>query len=243
MRLQAPNADVLGIFGGGGGSAYPPLPEHLLGELPDLNRAPFNAHPISSGPCVLAEWNRGVVARVRREPPLLARPSQAEIANVEDRAEPRYAVRAAAHARDRPAAERRRRFRRAARRGGGLADRQAPLGELATASDQHEPPGPARRPGAARDRGSHRLGPDERNRLPRTQSARSQRHPARFLGGARRAVLSARSRRTRAACSTPRATRPVPAACARTARRRCASRSPPPTNPVTNRPKCRCSRR
>ena len=59
VRLKRPNADVLGIFGGGGGSAYPPLPEHLLGALPDLNRASFNAHPISSGPWLLTSWKHG----------------------------------------------------------------------------------------------------------------------------------------------------------------------------------------
>ena len=59
VRLKRPNANVLGIFGGGGGSAYPPLPEHLLGKLPDLNRADFNAHPLSSGPFVLKTWNHG----------------------------------------------------------------------------------------------------------------------------------------------------------------------------------------
>lgn len=59
VHLKAPDADVLGIFGGGGGSAYPPLPEHLLGKLADLNQAAFNAHPISSGPWLLAAWNHG----------------------------------------------------------------------------------------------------------------------------------------------------------------------------------------
>jgi peptide/nickel transport system substrate-binding protein len=59
VRLKRPNANVLGIFGGGGGSAYPPLPEHLLGSLPDLNRADFNAHPLSSGPWILKTWNHG----------------------------------------------------------------------------------------------------------------------------------------------------------------------------------------
>jgi peptide/nickel transport system substrate-binding protein len=59
VRLRRPNANVLGIFGGGGGSAYPPLPEHVLGKLPDLNRADFNAHPISSGPWILREWSHG----------------------------------------------------------------------------------------------------------------------------------------------------------------------------------------
>lgn len=59
VRLRRPNADVLGIFGGGGGSAYPPLPEHLLRTLPDINRAAFNAQPLSSGPWILERWNHG----------------------------------------------------------------------------------------------------------------------------------------------------------------------------------------
>jgi peptide/nickel transport system substrate-binding protein len=58
IRLKRPDADVLGIFGMGG-SAYPPLPEHLLAKLPDLNRADFNAHPISSGPWLLEAWKHG----------------------------------------------------------------------------------------------------------------------------------------------------------------------------------------
>jgi peptide/nickel transport system substrate-binding protein len=59
VRLKRPNANVLGVFGGGGGSAYPPLPEHLLGKLADLNTAAFNAAPISSGPFLLSAWNHG----------------------------------------------------------------------------------------------------------------------------------------------------------------------------------------
>jgi peptide/nickel transport system substrate-binding protein len=59
VHLAKPDVDVLGSFGGGGGSAYPPLPEHLLGKLDSLNTAAFNANPISSGPWLLAKWNHG----------------------------------------------------------------------------------------------------------------------------------------------------------------------------------------
>jgi peptide/nickel transport system substrate-binding protein len=59
VHLRHPDAGVLGSFGGGGGSAYPPLPEHLLGKLPNLNQAAFNTHPISSGPWLLAAWHHG----------------------------------------------------------------------------------------------------------------------------------------------------------------------------------------
>jgi peptide/nickel transport system substrate-binding protein len=59
IHLKEANADVLGIFGGGGGAAYPPLPEHLLGKLAYLNQADFNTHPLSSGPWILERWNHG----------------------------------------------------------------------------------------------------------------------------------------------------------------------------------------
>lgn len=58
VHLREPYAAILGIFAIGG-AGYPPLPEHLLAGLPDLNHAPFNEHPISSGPYVLAQWNHG----------------------------------------------------------------------------------------------------------------------------------------------------------------------------------------
>ena len=87
IRLKQPNANVLGILGGGGGSAYPPLPEHLLGKLPSLNRADFNAHPISSGPWLLASWNHGSSlvfapnARYWRGPPALKKLSYVIVPN------------------------------------------------------------------------------------------------------------------------------------------------------------------
>jgi len=59
VRLREPNVSFIGALGGGGGSAYPPLPEHVLGALPDLNAAPFNAAPISSGPWLLKKWAHG----------------------------------------------------------------------------------------------------------------------------------------------------------------------------------------
>ncbi len=56
VHLRAPNATVIAnCFGGG---AYPPLPAHLLAKYPDINRVPFDQHPISSGPWLLRAWNR-----------------------------------------------------------------------------------------------------------------------------------------------------------------------------------------
>lgn len=58
IHLKEPDASFLGnlAFGGAG---YPPLPEHVLANVPDLSRAEFNSHPISSGPYVLQQWNHG----------------------------------------------------------------------------------------------------------------------------------------------------------------------------------------
>ncbi len=56
IHLKEPSVaafDILQV----GGSAYPPLPAHLLAKLPNINRAPFNSMPVSSGPYVLKEWN------------------------------------------------------------------------------------------------------------------------------------------------------------------------------------------
>lgn len=67
VHLKVPNADVLGLFGAGG-TGYPPLPEHLLGKLRSLNKADFNAHPISSGPWLLQAWNHGSSLEFARNP-------------------------------------------------------------------------------------------------------------------------------------------------------------------------------
>jgi len=59
VHLKRPDSAILyGIFSNGG-AAYPPLPEHLLGKLPDINRASFNSAPLSSGPWILRTWNHG----------------------------------------------------------------------------------------------------------------------------------------------------------------------------------------
>jgi peptide/nickel transport system substrate-binding protein len=58
VHLRESYAAILGIFALGG-AGYPPLPAHLLAKLPDLNHAPFNAQPLSSGPYVLTRWNHG----------------------------------------------------------------------------------------------------------------------------------------------------------------------------------------
>ncbi len=58
VHLKQVYASILGIWAYGG-AAYPPLPAHLLQNLPDINRAPYNTKPVSSGPFVLTRWNHG----------------------------------------------------------------------------------------------------------------------------------------------------------------------------------------
>ena len=59
VHLKQVYSGLLGIFGPAGGAAYPPLPAHVLAQLPDLNHAAFNAHPLSSGPFSVTQWNHG----------------------------------------------------------------------------------------------------------------------------------------------------------------------------------------
>ncbi len=86
VHLREPYAAILGIFALGG-AGYPPLPAHLLAALPDINRAPFNEHPISSGPWLLTAWHHGsslefaANPRYWRGPPKIARLSYRIIPN------------------------------------------------------------------------------------------------------------------------------------------------------------------
>jgi peptide/nickel transport system substrate-binding protein len=58
ITLKAPDSAFLGVLAMGG-SAYPPLPAHLLEKLPNINTASFNNAPLSSGPYILTAWNHG----------------------------------------------------------------------------------------------------------------------------------------------------------------------------------------
>jgi peptide/nickel transport system substrate-binding protein len=58
VRLKRPFSPILSMFFGGD-SNYPILPAHLLAKYPDINRVPFNAAPVGSGPFRLVRWERG----------------------------------------------------------------------------------------------------------------------------------------------------------------------------------------
>lgn len=67
IRLKQPNVAALGILAMGG-AGYPPMPAHVLAKLPDLNQAPFNSMPLSSGPFVLTAWNRATSLEFEANP-------------------------------------------------------------------------------------------------------------------------------------------------------------------------------
>ncbi len=58
MHLSKPTVAALGILAPGG-TGFPPLPKHLLGNLHDLNHVAFNTMPLASGPYILTAWNHG----------------------------------------------------------------------------------------------------------------------------------------------------------------------------------------
>ncbi len=59
VHLRRPNADIIGLCFGG--TAYPPLPQHLLATIPpgDLQRSAYASDPVGSGPFKLEKWNHG----------------------------------------------------------------------------------------------------------------------------------------------------------------------------------------
>ncbi len=59
---------VATFFSTGANDPYPILPQHLLGALPELNSAPYNAAPIGLGPFKVARWERGSRLVLERNP-------------------------------------------------------------------------------------------------------------------------------------------------------------------------------
>ncbi len=67
VHLKAPFAPFVAAFMRNGiiGSI---LPKHLLEKYDDLNRVPFNGHPIGSGPFTIAKWEPGSLLDLRANP-------------------------------------------------------------------------------------------------------------------------------------------------------------------------------
>ncbi len=67
VRLRRPYAPILSTFLAPNQN-YGVLPAHLLRAKADLNRDPFNARPIGSGPYRVVEWLHGDHLRLERNP-------------------------------------------------------------------------------------------------------------------------------------------------------------------------------
>ena len=59
FRLKRPFAPAVHTFFAHSDAPYYVLPAHLLERYPDLNRVPFNAKPVGTGPFKLERWIRG----------------------------------------------------------------------------------------------------------------------------------------------------------------------------------------
>jgi peptide/nickel transport system substrate-binding protein len=80
VHLKRPFAPFIGsFFAQGAGQAMCILPEHILSKYPNINRAPYNSHPIGTGPFFVSSYEPGsrivLLANRRywRGPPKLAR--------------------------------------------------------------------------------------------------------------------------------------------------------------------------
>ena len=69
VHLRAPYAPFIGTFFQNGSTPNGGiLPKHLLEHYRDLNQAPFNAHPVGSGPFAVERWEPGSGLVLRANP-------------------------------------------------------------------------------------------------------------------------------------------------------------------------------
>jgi peptide/nickel transport system substrate-binding protein len=59
VHLKKPWAPFVASFFTMSSTAYPILPEHLLGKEPDINRVAYNTQPVGTGPFIIDRWERG----------------------------------------------------------------------------------------------------------------------------------------------------------------------------------------
>lgn len=67
-HLKKPYAAFLPTFFGSAGANPCILPKHLLGNLPDINTAPYNAKPVGIGPFKVTQWKRGESVELEANP-------------------------------------------------------------------------------------------------------------------------------------------------------------------------------
>ena len=59
LHLSKPYSPFLETFFSTAGANPCLLPKHILGSLPNINNAPYNAKPVGLGPFMVKEWSRG----------------------------------------------------------------------------------------------------------------------------------------------------------------------------------------
>ncbi|MEO6913841.1 MAG: peptide ABC transporter substrate-binding protein [Candidatus Baltobacteraceae bacterium] len=67
-HLSKPYGSYLPTFFGTAGANPCILPKHLLGNLPNINHAPYNAKPVGIGPFRVVEWRRGDAIEMEANP-------------------------------------------------------------------------------------------------------------------------------------------------------------------------------
>jgi peptide/nickel transport system substrate-binding protein len=66
VRLREPYAPAVALFAGGKQGAI--VPAHLLENVPDLSRGPFEALPVGTGPYRIVAWHHGDSVELERSP-------------------------------------------------------------------------------------------------------------------------------------------------------------------------------
>ena len=59
LHMSKPYSPFLETFFSTAGANPSLLPKHILGSLPNINSAPYNAKPVGIGPFMVKEWSRG----------------------------------------------------------------------------------------------------------------------------------------------------------------------------------------
>jgi peptide/nickel transport system substrate-binding protein len=67
-HLKKKYSSFLPTFFGTAGANPAILPKHILGNLPDINQAPYNALPVGIGPFRYTKWNRGDSVEMEANP-------------------------------------------------------------------------------------------------------------------------------------------------------------------------------
>jgi peptide/nickel transport system substrate-binding protein len=68
VHLKKPWAPFVASFFTMSATAYPILPEHILGKEPDINRVAYNTQPVGTGPFIIDRWERGSKIVFRANP-------------------------------------------------------------------------------------------------------------------------------------------------------------------------------